>query len=55
MHFLDNSLDINWQHYIKKEPTGTDVADTFFMHLALLKPNSLHEAIKTICKCTKLI
>lgn len=55
MHFLNNLLDINWQHYITKEPTGTDAADTVFMHLALLKPNSLHEAIKIICKCAKLI
>lgn len=55
MRFLNNLLDLNWQHYITNEPTDTDVTDTVFMHLALLKPNSLHQAIKAICKCAKLI
>lgn len=55
MCFLNNLPDLNWQHYITKKPTDTDVTDTVFMHLALLKPNSLHQAIKAIYKCAKLI
>lgn len=55
MCFLNSLLDLNWQHYITNEPTDTDLTDTVFMHLALLKPNSLQEAIKAICKCAKLI
>lgn len=55
MYFLNNLLDLNWQHYIANESTDTDVTDTVFMHLALLKPNSLHQAIKAICKSAKLI
>lgn len=55
MHFLNNLLDLNWRHYVTNEPPDSDVTDTVFRHSALLKPISLHEAIKVICKSEKLI
>lgn len=55
MDFLNNLLDLNWRHYVTNEPTDSDVTDTVFRHLAVLKPNSLHEAIKAICEPEELM